>query len=353
MDIQRIAGAVCIGLTGIALLVVAALQVVAGVSNVVGIVIVGLTAVLGAAFTATGPIAYRADIQSSHLLRVAGWNTLGIAATGLVLALVFQYQAATDGQVTSPLLSGGIVVGVSAFAHVLIGFNDVRRIRARTVARQRQKAAVMNRFVRHDLKHTAQLLMGHGARLSGDDITEEELATLGEQISDIADELSETQGQISVIDDLLGEDQPTHSVDIRAIASEAGAACEEAYPDASLETDLPEDLTALGGKHVETAVTELVDNAFEHGGAPPEVSIRGSRTSGNVQLEVLDNGDGIPDHEQALIAGDRTETQLQHSSGLGLWLAKWIVKHYDGSLSIAEREDDDGSVVTMRLPAGG
>jgi len=116
MDIQRVAGATCISLTGIALVVVAGLQVAAGVSNAFGIVIVGLTAVLGAAFTATGPVAYRTELKSRHLLRVAAWNTLGIAATGIVLALVFQYQATTDGDVTAPLLSGGLIVGVSAFA---------------------------------------------------------------------------------------------------------------------------------------------------------------------------------------------------------------------------------------------
>ena len=136
MDLRRLGGSLVISLTGIGLGLIAINRLVAGITGLAGTVIVGAVLVLGVAFAITGPLAYRTTISSQHLLRIAGWNTLGVVATTAVLALVATFQTATGGSVTAPLLSGAIVVGVSAFAHVLIGFNDVRRIRAQTVAKK-------------------------------------------------------------------------------------------------------------------------------------------------------------------------------------------------------------------------
>ena len=241
---------------------------------------------------------------------------------------------------------------MSAFAHVLIGFNDVRRIRAQTVANQRQKAAVVNRFVRHDLKHIAQLLLGYGGQLdSSDDARATDGLALGEKIRDLGVQLSETQEQIEIIDDLLERENPRDPIDVHSIVTGHEPSLREGFPDATITVDLSAGLTVEAGDHLETAVVELIENGLEHGGDPPSVTVRGSRTDGMVQLEVLDTGPGFPDHERALINDDLTESQLQHSSGLGLWLAKWILDHYEGTLSIGTREDESGSVVTVTLPA--
>lgn len=44
------------------------------------------------------------------------------------------------------------------------------------------------------------------------------------------------------------------------------------------------------------------------------------------------------------------ETQLEHASGLGLWLVRWTVSLSGGDLSFGENEPR-GSVVTLSLPA--
>jgi signal transduction histidine kinase len=298
---------------------------------------------------AVSPIAYRSDLKSHHILRVAGWNVLGIIATVVVVWLVSQFQAATGGDVTAPLLSGGLIVGVSAFAHVLIGFNDVRRIRFQTVAKQRQKAAVMNRFVRHNLNHAAQVLLGYGGHLERGGVPDAEQSKIGQKISDLATELSETEKQINVIDDLLEQDQSRDVIDVAPIITEQQSTWEEQYPNATIDIEL-EQLPALVGDHIDTALQELVGNAFEHGGDPPTVVIRGKQVNETIQITIEDTGDGVPAHEQVLINEDQTESQLQHSSGLGLWLAKWIIELYDGVLSVTDRQDGAGTVVTVHLP---
>jgi len=81
------------------------------------------------------------------------------------------------------------------------------------------------------------------------------------------------------------------------------------------------------------------------------VTVRGTHVDGRARLAILDNGDGSPERERALITDDRTETRLEHSSGLGLWIAKWIVEQYDGTLSVKPNPDSHGSNVVIELPA--
>lgn len=168
MDVGQSAAAATISFTGVGLAAVAGRSLLGGISGLPDVIVVGAVLVLGVSFAVAGPALVRSSVDTDHLLRVAGWNALGVVVTVAVLALVAAFQAATGGRVAAPLLSGAVILGVSAFAHVLIGVNDVRRIRARTVADQRQKVAVVNRFVRRDLRHAAQLLFGYSEQINDD-----------------------------------------------------------------------------------------------------------------------------------------------------------------------------------------
>ncbi|WP_135822612.1 sensor histidine kinase [Halostella litorea] len=349
MDTRRLTAAVVLSATGVGLGAIAARQLLQGVSGLPGIVVTGATLLLGVAFTVAGPAAYRTGVSSRHLLRIAGWNTLGVVVTTAVLLLVYLFQVATGATPSAPLLSGALIVGVSAFAHVLIGFNDVRRIRARTVARQRKKAGVIHRFVRHNLKHVAQMLLGYGEQLTATDGGGAN-HTIGEQLLDIGTDLGETQEQIQLFEEMIGTDGDRTAVELTEVIDKHRAALEEQYPEASVETALPESLPALAGERIDPAFGELLENAFEHGGDPPTVRITGERDGDRIDVEILDAGDGFPDHELALINGDKSETQLRHSSGLGLWLATWITETYGGSLRLANRENGGGRV-SIQLPA--
>jgi len=172
---------------------------------------------------------------------------------------VITFQIAAGGQVRFPLLSGGIIVGVSAFAHVLIGFHDVRRIRARTVAKQRQKASVVNRFVRHNLRHSAQMLLGYGEQLRSDaEITASDRTDLGQKVADIGSDLSDTQTKIKVIDELVDQDAETYPIDLVSVFDSTRGEWEESYPDMSLTLDISAELSVLAGDYIEEAISELV-----------------------------------------------------------------------------------------------
>jgi len=368
MDPRRGAAAAVVSSTGVGLSWVGGSYVSTGVSGLPGWIVAGAVLVLGGAFAIAGPALYRSSVTTEHLLRVAGWNALGVVVTVAVLALVGTFQAAADGRVAAPSLSGAVIVGVSAFAHVLIGVNDVRRIRARTVADQRRKAAVVNRFVRHDLRHAAQLLIGYSDRLRGDrtaaeterggdhaDTDSGERASgddVAAQIATIARRLSETQSRVTVIDELLdGEPVPREPIVVSDALEERRDSLTDGYPDASLRIDSERGPAVRGGDHVVTAVVELVENALEHGGDPPDVRVRERRVGDEVEIDVIDSGDGFPADERTLINDDEAETQLRHSNGMGLWLSKWVVEFYDGSLTLGTSADGEDGKATVRLPA--
>nr|WP_245742125.1 ATP-binding protein [Natrinema salaciae] len=69
-----------------------------------------------------------------------------------------------------------------------------------------------------------------------------------------------------------------------------------------------------------------------------------------MRLVVADDGPGIPPAETDVVTGETDVTQLTHSSGLGLWLVRWVVDSYDGSVSVSE-SPPGGSRVEIALEA--
>jgi hypothetical protein len=92
-------------------------------------------------------------------------------------------------------------------------------------------------------------------------------------------------------------------------------------------------------------------NGLGHGGDSPSVTDEAAADDDTVRIAVLDDGEGIPERERELINEGRTETALDHSSGLGLWLTKWIAETYDGDLTLDGRGDEGGGRAVLRLPA--
>jgi sensor histidine kinase regulating citrate/malate metabolism len=56
---------------------------------------------------------------------------------------------------------------------------------------------------------------------------------------------------------------------------------------------------------------------------------------------------GVRESEIAVLE-EKQESKLQHGSGVGLWLVRWIAERSGGELSIAQT--DEGSWVALRLP---
>lgn len=98
---------------------------------------------------------------------------------------------------------------------------------------------------------------------------------------------------------------------------------------------------------IERALTNLIQNAVEHGGDAIIVRIDGA------SLEVEDNGNAIPaeDHERVFEPFHRLRPRSS-GTGLGLHLVKQVVDHHSGHISIA-RGDSGGAIVRIEFAAAG
>lgn len=293
-------------------------------------------------------------------LRISGWTVLGIGLFSLVvggMALVVQSRV-EYGLSNSILLvnvaAGGAVLGF------LIGLYDARQRRLlgdlreeydRTVGLS-QRLSVLARILRHDLRNQLTVIVGEADRLETRS-SSPEVADAAEAIQDAGEKLVSISASIGQFGAILSDPHPDQSV-LRINLSEAVSDAVETVRSrygpgtVSIET-ATEDVTVEASPFLPKAIVELLENAIIHSDAPePHVELyveTDSVPQGCVELRIVDDGPGIP-AEEIEIHDSGIETQLDHSTGVGLWLVRWVVTASDGEIDF---ETDDGTTVRVRL----
>jgi len=143
-------------------------------------------------------------------------------------------------------------------------------------------------------------------------------------------------------------------VDVPAAVRDVAAAV-EAPRHVALELDVESDLAATGDPTLlRQVMIGLLTNAFKNTPPPGTVTIRGCRsTEGEVILEVIDTGTGIPADEIERVFERfyrRSESRKQEGFGLGLAIARRMVDVMGGQIG-AESVEGKGSTFWVRLPA--
>ena len=238
------------------------------------------------------------------------------------------------------------------------GFDDLGEAlaaRETELKEREQRLQVFNRVLRHNLRNDVTVVVNY-AEFVAEQADDPEVREAAEKIAARGWDLVELGEKAASIETAMeGENPRPAPVDVAAVVEDVAASVRQEHPDAevSVEADDPsaKAIPALG-----VAVENVCENAVEHNDSPdPEVTIsverveadRGEAGRGWVRIAVADDGPGIPDHERAVLT-EGEETELEHGSGLGLWLVHWIVERSGGRLSFAENEPR-GSVVRMDL----
>lgn len=92
-------------------------------------------------------------------------------------------------------------------------------------------------------------------------------------------------------------------------------------------------------------IEEVIDNVIRHG---DDTTVTVSYDAAATTLTLADDGSEIPSNEIAVLENAQ-ETDLQHGGGLGLWLIKWGVDSFGGSVSF--ETDGTDTTVQIKLPA--
>ncbi|MCW8173696.1 ATP-binding protein [Natrialba swarupiae] len=109
----------------------------------------------------------------------------------------------------------------------------------------------------------------------------------------------------------------------------------EQYPEATIDLDCPEQATATATESIDRAIRELVENAINHSDREtPTIAVSIQTHGEQVQVEIVDDGPGIPSEETKVLTREREVKPLYHGSGLGLWLVNWIVRRSKGRFGL-------------------
>ncbi|MGU3359647.1 ATP-binding protein [Methylobacterium sp. M6A4_1b] len=110
----------------------------------------------------------------------------------------------------------------------------------------------------------------------------------------------------------------------------------------------------------EQVLVNLLDNAAKYAPAGSAVTVSAQRVSGqagglsNVRLQVLDEGEGLPESERERVFDKfyraRKGDSVRAGTGLGLAIARGFVEAMGGTLTAGNREDRSGAVFTLLLP---
>lgn len=232
----------------------------------------------------------------------------------------------------------------------------------RDVTAQRRRLevfSVMDRTLRHNLRNTVSIINVSVAILERE--LEGDHDEVLDRIYDSANELQNLGDRLRTIRNAIEESfEYDDTVPIVRLVESSVDAVDTSAADVTTNVAVQEDL--LVPHAVEQAVTNLVENAVVHNDAEqPDVDVWATHAprDGWIDVHVQDNGPGIPDIERDIVLGETTADQLQHASGLGLWISRWIVEVFGGELHIEDRTDEEtrshddgdrGSVVTLRFP---
>lgn len=245
--------------------------------------------------------------------------------------------------------------------------DDLRR-REAALRERKQRLEVLHRVLRHNVRNRMSIILNYAGIIGDmvdDDLVVEAVETIESAGADL-NGLSEKARQLeSVLDDAESGPEP---VEVSRIVREVAAETADAHPEVEVDVTTPDEVWALTLPAFRLAVENAVENACEHndsdeprvevtvterdegpdaGADDPSVDAPAAAAEGGVRIEVADNGPGIPEQDRNVIEEGR-ETDLEHGSGLGLWVLYWIVDNSAGTLTFDEN-DPRGAVVRIDL----
>ncbi|VTT87228.1 diguanylate cyclase/phosphodiesterase (GGDEF & EAL domains) with PAS/PAC sensor(s) [Halorubrum sp. DM2] len=222
--------------------------------------------------------------------------------------------------------------------------------------RRERYVRIVNRILRHNLRNELNVVFGFaeeiGERTDDDRIREyaRRIETTGKRLSGVAEGAATLRRVIE-----KGYVTDPEAIEVAGVVEEVIERHASECPDARITADIPRGTTVRGDDRLAIAVDHLVENAVEHGGDAPHVAVTAERNpdAGVMRVSVADDGPGIPSAVREVIAEDREVTQLRHNTGVGLWIAAWVVEAYGGDIRFGPGLGDGGATVTLVLPAAG
>ncbi len=211
------------------------------------------------------------------------------------------------------------------------------------ITRRNNLLNVLNRVLRHNIRNDMSVIRGR-TQLMADQLEDSTTATgTIDRIDDLIQLCQKAREVEQIVDQSNDRTQTNIETLLNAVVSDVTAE----FPEASITFSVDADATVTVLPSFERGVRELVENAAKHGGESSSVTIDVEDSPQGVVVHVTDTGPGLPKQERKVLQAG-VETPLIHGSGLGLWLAHWIVAEHDGTIEATVT--DTGTRVSMSVP---
>jgi signal transduction histidine kinase len=215
----------------------------------------------------------------------------------------------------------------------------------RDIDEREQRLGIVNRVLRHNIRNDLNLVKGtlelvdETESLSAEShrqlVIAIEHAESVVEMAEKARHIQQTTGETAVEPQQLG---PLIETAIQEVTDE--------YATADVQFSGTNGVTVLADENLDVALYEAIENGIIHQDmdAPTVVVSVSTPSEDTARIEIRNEG-AIPDLERStLVKG--AETPLEHSSGLGLWLIKWIVENAHGSI---EFPDSNAGEARLRI----
>jgi PAS domain S-box-containing protein len=208
---------------------------------------------------------------------------------------------------------------------------------------QTNLATVLNRVLRHNLRNDISVIRGY-TELMAEQLDDEPVA---ETVLAHIDDLIKLSQKARELEEVISASSERQYTEITSLVENIVGTISDEYPSSSISVEYDGEIRIGVLRNFDRAIEELVENAVKHSGDSPRVTISIETVANGVEIRISDDGPGLPDHEAKVLA-DGKETPLAHGTGLGLWLAYWIIMNHDGSLD--STVTNDGTTMTISVP---
>jgi Signal transduction histidine kinase len=212
----------------------------------------------------------------------------------------------------------------------------------------KRQLEVLDRVLRHNLNQNMTVVQGYASIVERE--SEGKISHQAEKITENATEILELSQKQRKITEFLSESHTTDQIKIGPIVERLAKRVENEYPDSNISIGTVSEVQVSAINAIEEAIEELLVNSIVHSGqSKPDATVHVEATEERCSIQISDENPQMAEMDQEILRDEPELGDLQHGSGLGLWLAKLIVDHSRGSIRY-EANEPRGNIITIELP---
>lgn len=243
--------------------------------------------------------------------------------------------------------------GIRRFAYRSVSYNNNKGFAMYTdISEDIQRSEhikVLNRILRHNLRNELNVITGLN-NIIKEETRNKDIESYCEKIDICTSGLTQLTEEARVIDEIINNTRELSVLNLETQVKFALDECARNLDTSCVNTDIDSDICVKVGDKLHSVLESVIDNAIRYNNADqPKVKLYTNNINKKwVEICIQDNGPGIPKSERNIINRDKEISELNHGSGLGLWLTKWIIEKYRGKVQI-ETNKLGGSTVKIKL----